>query len=155
MPGGAAELQRRIEQATGIKSLSGLESQGSSNQQFLFQGIWGWCSSPFKKFRNKPNQTPTLPQHSAQPVSANQGPQTPTLQRTPLHMMSCLRKGRYGKNLYQDRIETVNTDRELFFFLKERLTNRRSRVRSVVSLRSIQGIFFVKVRSLSTMKTFA
>jgi hypothetical protein len=146
-PGGASELQRRIEHATRVISPSTLNSQGNSNQQLLFQGIWAWVQDAFRKCMRRPNRMSTLPQHSDQPTLATQGSQTPSLQQKPLHMMSCLQKGRYGKNLYQDRIETVNTDRKLFFFLKEQFTKRRGRLGSTLSLRAVQGIFFIKVHS--------
>jgi len=146
-PGGASELQHCIEQATGVNSLSALNSQGNSNQQQPFQGIWAWVQGAFRKCRRRPNQKPNLPQHNAQPASATQGSQTPATQQKLLHMMSCVHKGRYGKNLYQDRIETVNNDRNLFVFLKEQFTKNRGRFRSVLSLRTVQGIFFIKVHS--------
>lgn len=147
MPGGALELQGRMERATGMSFLSVSNPQGHSNRQQLFQGIWAWALGAFRKSRRTPNQVPTLPQHNAQPTSTVQGTQTPIIQLEPLHVASCVHKGRYRRNLYQSRIDEVDTDRKLFVLLREQFTKHRGKLRSALSLRAVQGIFFIKVYS--------
>lgn len=145
-PGGALELQSRMEHATGINFLSASTPQSNLNQQQPFQRIWAWVLGAFRKCRRRPNQAPTLPHHNAQPTSI-QGTETPAMQQKSLHMMSCVHNGRYGRNIYQARIDTADTDRKLFVFLKEQFTKHRSMLRSALSLRAVQGIFFIKVYS--------
>lgn len=51
---------------------------------------------------------------------------------------------RSSKILQQDRIETITTDCALIDFLRTQYRQRRSRLRSTLSLRTVQGIYFVK-----------
>lgn len=63
-----------------------------------------------------------------------------------LHLSACMHKGRFRKSLHQDRIDTVSTDRKLFCFLRQRFTRHRGRFSTLLSLKTVTGIFFIKFR---------
>ncbi|KAF1366089.1 hypothetical protein EJ07DRAFT_170862 [Lizonia empirigonia] len=58
--------------------------------------------------------------------------------------MACMHNKRASKILQQDRIEGVTTDIALIHFLRSQYRKRLSRLRTTLSLKCIQGIFFVK-----------
>lgn len=61
--------------------------------------------------------------------------------------MSCVQWGKYGRRLHQDMLEGIQSDRQLFLFLRERIKQHRGRMRSLLSMRAVKGILFVKVSS--------
>ncbi|KAH7116191.1 hypothetical protein B0J11DRAFT_443760 [Dendryphion nanum] len=143
-PGGALDLGSRIEYATGRSPLPVSDSQNHVDLQMFIHGIRVWVQDAFRKWRRL-SQTPTLPRHSTHPTTATSS-EPPPVQQESLHIMTCVQKGRYGKIVFQDRIETIDNDRKLFLFLKEQLARRRGRLTSILSLRTMQGIFFIKFR---------
>lgn len=62
-----------------------------------------------------------------------------------IHLLACTHRTQRRKCLLQDPIDPVSTDRALFCFMKQQLQRSRSRIRSLLSMRSVQGMFFVKV----------
>jgi hypothetical protein len=62
-----------------------------------------------------------------------------------------MQRGRYDREVFQDRVDQISTDKELFYFMRKQLSQRRGAVRRWSSAKCIQGIYFVKVNaSLST-----
>lgn len=53
-------------------------------------------------------------------------------------------RDRSRKILNQDLLENVGTDRELFTFMQQQYIRHQGRFRNMLSLKSVQGIFFVK-----------
>ena len=70
-----------------------------------------------------------------------------TNQKT-LNMMTCMHNWRYMKNLYQDRMEYIDTNRRLFTYLREQYIHHRGRLGNMISLKAIQGIFFHQAMSI-------
>lgn len=58
--------------------------------------------------------------------------------------MTCLHRDHSRKTLKQDLLENVSTDRELFLFMRQQYFRHRGRYHNILSLKSIQGIHFVK-----------
>jgi hypothetical protein len=77
---------------------------------------------------------------SLTPATNTAAPLKPTL-----HLLACMHRTQRRKCLLQDPIDLVSTDRALFCFMKRQLQRNRSRIRSTLAMRSVQGIFFVKV----------
>jgi hypothetical protein len=64
-----------------------------------------------------------------------------------LHLLACVHQTQRRKNLIQDRIDMVETDRELFCFIKRRLKQLHSHARTLLRFRTVTGIHFTKVSS--------
>jgi len=147
---GIAKLISRMERSSGVKLLTNPSSPENNVQKYSFQSPVRWFQAAIGKItlslRTKPD-TSALPQHnsSTSTVACPTPSGTPTQQHT-LHLMACMHAGRYGKGLYQDRVETIKNDRKLFTFLANQYTRHRGRFKNIVSLKNIQGIFFVKFR---------
>jgi hypothetical protein len=71
-----------------------------------------------------------------------------------LHMMTCMNDGRFGRILYQDRIEHSTTDRQLFRFLKNQYILHRGKFKARLSLKGVRGIYFVKVCDSKSVPTY-
>ena len=112
-----------------------------------------WTSLPLLNPEDFPlRDLSSLPQHNSRPLPAIQVSSTPPTQQQSLHIMACMQKTRYRKNLCQERLDAVSTDRELFAFLNTQFKKRRGALASKLSLRAIQGIFFIKVRHYVSCK---
>lgn len=97
-------------------------------------------------FARSGHQTLSLPMHNNinATTTASLASEPPARQQM-LHLMACLQRGRYRRIVHQDRIEGITTDRALFAFLKNQTARHRGRMRKLFSLKSVQGIHFVKV----------
>jgi hypothetical protein len=147
---GIAKLISRMERSSGVKFLTSSSSPGNNVQRYSFQSPVRWLQGAIGKItsglRTKPN-TSALPQHNSSTSTATCPTPSgiPAQQRT-LHLMACMHTGRYEKGLYQDRVEIINNDRKLFTFLGEQYIRHRGMFKNMVSLKNLQGIFFVKFR---------
>lgn len=122
-------------------------NQHSGNQKYNIPRCLRWFISTDTACRTNGQHATQLSSISSSTsastvtCTANQGsiPQKPML-----HLMACMHNRRSGKILQQDRIEGVSTDCDLIQFLRNQYRRRRSRLRSIFSLKCVQGIFFVK-----------
>jgi hypothetical protein len=60
-------------------------------------------------------------------------------------MLALMRSGRRRPILYQDPINKISTDKELFSFMSTQLAQRRGALRKLFSCTRIEGVRFVKV----------
>lgn len=144
-PGGITTLKNKMEQSTGVKFVSELNFKEKFHPRRVIRSTVVCLQNLIGNTRARLSQAPALPQYNPQPASATQGIQNPVAQQQTLHVMSCMHKNRYGKNLCQDRIDAVNTDKKLFIFLNSQFMKQRGNFISILSLRAVQGIIFVKV----------
>lgn len=152
--GGIQELVRNMSRSTGSRVIATPYSKTSANQKWTFKAP-AWARTLLNGSSTGPsrasNSTGCLPQHNAQSQTA------PTLGATPtagsvstvapstLHLLACAHRTQMRKCLLQDSISNVLTDQALFVFMKQQLQRNRSRIRSFLSMRSVRGMFFVKV----------
>jgi hypothetical protein len=64
-----------------------------------------------------------------------------------LHLLSCMESGRYGVELHQELITHIMDDLQLFRTLRRSYQKHRGSLKSYWSLRTIQSIHFMKVRT--------
>jgi hypothetical protein len=62
-----------------------------------------------------------------------------------LHLLVCVHKTQRRKNLLQDRIESVESDQELFYLIRRQLSHLRSQVWAPLRMRALTGIHFTRV----------
>jgi hypothetical protein len=150
---GAKELAEKMSRSTGAKVTVTSYSKTSTNQNWFFKApVWarklaGGSSSARARTsdsagclpqHNAPNQY--RPSTSSMPATNPSAPWKPTL-----HLLACLHQTQRRKCLLQSPIDSVSTDRALFCFMKRQLQLNRNRIRSILAMRSVQGMFFVKV----------
>ena len=142
-----------MEPSVGVKVTATSYRHGTPNQNYTFR-LPGWfrsiTSSVSSIVRGRSKSGANLPQHNPQPgasrTSATSSSNPPT-QTTELHLMVCMHRSRDRVTLVQHPTATITTDRELFRFLKKQLPEHRSRMKTIISMRKIQNIYFVKVSS--------
>lgn len=149
---GIHELTDRMNRSTGASITVASYSKTSKNQNWNFKfPAWarrGTGTSSVKA--TTPNSGGGLPQYNAPDRSApltSSAPatNTPTNSTPRLHLLACAHRTERRKCLLQDPIDSVSTDRALFCFMKQQIRCNNSRFRSILAMRSIQGMFFVKV----------
>jgi hypothetical protein len=86
-----------------------------------------------------------LPHHNSEPTTTGSSGSGPPLAQQVLHLLACMHSGRFRKSLYQERIENITTDHQLFRFMRRRYTRQRS-LGKRLSLKTVIGVFFVKLR---------
>ncbi|KAF2867913.1 hypothetical protein BDV95DRAFT_580891 [Massariosphaeria phaeospora] len=147
---GVAELVKHMERSSGAVVHSTGHSQNPHDEghiyartRLLFQKAVSKITGLFQ--RDSPVYS--LPQHNSSiPVSTPQATGNISSQQQALHVMTCMREGGHRKCLRQDRVESVNSDRELLIFLRSQFTGNRGRLKSLLSMKTVKGIFFVKFR---------
>lgn len=149
--GGAAELATRMQQHSGIKVTASTWTQNSSNQQYIIPKPGRWLRNGYAKFTtafaSSTKSSPCLPQHNTScPSTTSTSSQTTISQPPILHLLACMHHNRFRKVLYQDRIETIDTDRALLCFMRQQYQRHRGHLLRFISLKSVQGIFFIKFR---------
>ena len=145
--GGIAKLKTHMERATRVKFISRSNPQRSSNQRFNFGRAWMWFLNLGSNLRRGPGKGSSLPSHNtSQHRTTARGTHSPARQRQQnLLLMSCTHKGEYGRFLYQDQIDDLDSDQKLFHFLGARFREHRGKFRSMLSLRTVKGIHFIQV----------
>ncbi len=150
---GVKEITEKMSRSTGAKVTVTSYSTTSTNQNWTFKApVWARrIASVFSSAQARTStSTVCLPQHN---VPNNGTPLTSSTLATnaaaplkpTLHLLACMHRTQRRKCLLQDPIDFVSTDRALFCFMKRQLQRNRSRIRSTLAMRSVQGIFFVKV----------
>ena len=119
----------------------------ATNQRYTFRFQDWWKNLKCGLFSVMTRTSSYLPQHIQ---SGNTSAQTRNTHAPPsqqvLHLLACVHQTQSRKILIQDRIEGLVNDRALFCFLKTKLAQSRSRMRSLLSMRKVKGIYFNKVR---------
>jgi hypothetical protein len=88
---------------------------------------------------------PRFTRHSG--ISTSHQSRPDQAQSNSLHMLALMRHNRYRRMLYQDPVETINTDKNLFLFMGTQIAQRRGALRNLFSCTRIEGIRFLKVSS--------
>jgi hypothetical protein len=150
-PGGIADLISRMERSTGAKVLATPHDPNTSNQKYTYQHPGLWIRNILTRITvalKGPCKQSALPQHNstASSTAAFSLPTALPSQLKVLHLLACMHNGRFRKSLIQDRIEEIATDRQLFCFMQQQFTQNRSRAIKLLSLKTVTGIFFVKLR---------
>jgi hypothetical protein len=153
-PGGTQALVEHMHRSTGAKVAVTSYSKTSTNQNWVFRApkmVRRLTSNLSGKKAGTSDSEKCLPQHNraSQPAPSTRSETTTNVAAPPsssLHLLACSHLTQRRKCLLQDPIDAVSTDRALFCFMKQQLQRNRSRIRSVFTMRSVQGMFFVKVR---------
>jgi hypothetical protein len=114
---------------------------GTQQYNFSFHHTWFGTTKGVCPTKLGPNESTSSNTSSTLTSMISQGI---TAQNQMLHLMACMHNKRSSKILQQDRIEDIATDCELICFLRKQYRKRRSRLRSFLSLKTVQGIHFVK-----------
>jgi hypothetical protein len=72
-------------------------------------------------------------------------PVDPPAQLPARHLMMNIHRAKYHVELFQEQIQNIASDRDLFRFLKERFKTHRGRYLGVIPKRRVRLIHFVKV----------
>ncbi|KAF1847273.1 uncharacterized protein K460DRAFT_278788 [Cucurbitaria berberidis CBS 394.84] len=148
--GGIARLKEHMQLSTGAKFSEASGNQHGSGQRYIFR-YPGWAQKTINvlssNFTRSNTPSSCLPQHNgSNTASASRSGSGHSSQQGTLHLAVCMQRSQDCRIVHQDRIETITTDRELFRYMKTQLARRRSHIRTLLSLRCVQGLFFVKFR---------
>lgn len=144
--GGVARLIERMQRSMSTRVTATKGSAASNKQRYIVR-LPDWMKSALHNFSGRSNsQTPALPTYNDSGVTLTGVPiNNPSVPQQTLHVMACMQRGRYRHIVRQDCIEGVTTDRALFSLLRTQLARHRGRMRKLFSLKSVQGLYFVKV----------
>jgi hypothetical protein len=137
-----------MQRSIGVKIVATSYSQNTPNQQYRISPS-SWVQAAMQKvsgtFGRSKQSPPLLPKHQSPAVALNTIPtrSTPGPQKS-LYFIACMDGGRFHRTVHQDIIGNIVTDRELFLFMRQIVTKRRSRFRRALSLKRIEGLHFVK-----------
>jgi hypothetical protein len=138
-----------MERSTGSKVVTTSHNQGTFKQNFTFKSP-KWMQATAQRFSTIFTATKVslgLPHHVASGTVLGCVP-TATIPMQPqqtLHLMTCMQRGRYRRTVHQDRIDDIPSDKALFCFLRRQLVQHCGRVRKLLTLKDVRGIYFVKV----------
>lgn len=145
---------RKSVEMSGLRLLEGCEtvtrySSTESNQKVIIPVPRLWLRRVIEKintiFGQGPRQS-TLPRHNKHSSTATQATQEARITPPKLvHLLACIRSAQLGKSLYQGCIDTIKTDRQLFAFLRELYKSKRGRICTLLSLKAVKGIHFVRL----------
>jgi hypothetical protein len=147
--GGVVRLTERMQSSMGIKAIATSYNQSTSNQKYTFAApswVRGICRKVSGVFSQSNNTAQGLPQHTSQTTTSTCAPTGSAPVQRSLHLIACMRQDRYRRILYQDPIDKISTDKELFSFMRAQLARRRGAVRNIFSCSCIQGLRLIKVR---------
>jgi hypothetical protein len=146
--GGLANYIEAMQRSIGAKIVATSYSQDTPNQQYRIS-LSSWAQAATQNisraFGRSKQSPPVLPEQQPPAVALNAiytGP-TPGPQKS-LYFIACMDGGRFHRTVHQDTIGSIVTDRELFLFMRQIVTKRRSCFRRAFSLRRIEGLHFVK-----------
>ena len=142
-----ARMQRSIGSKVTVTPVSPTNSKGGTTSfqqlQLQLRNMILKLASGFKKQTSQGS----LPQHNGTPtVSTAPIPNSSTPQQRMLHLLACMRAGRFRTSLSQDRVEDIKSDHELFIFMRKNFASHRGRIRRFLSINGVKRIFFVKLR---------
>ena len=139
--------------STNISITAVTNSSESPNQQYILRSpTWFWTLQRklFAVFPGYGPRSNTLPYHNTGnpgPITSRMNPSNQQQQQSTLYLMCCVHRSRDHTILLQDDISPINNDSALFSFLKARIPRRRKRLLQTLSCRSIEDIYFSKVRT--------
>lgn len=116
----------------------------------FFSKISDMVSNPFRSDSRASPAGPCIPMHNNPFTAAASQTNASNPKPEPLHLLLCMKEGRFGTALYQEDIRELRCDRNLFRFLRHCYTIRRSALRSLLSLLSLRApaaINFVMVNA--------
>lgn len=154
-------MVERMERSLGVKVTATTYNTHGTNQRYSFKAP-AWVRGPLQKISNgwgsPTKQSRCLPRHNNNVTAAGNIPlgNLPPSQDT-LHLMACMQRGRYRRTVQQDRIDAITTDRALFCFMRTQIMRHRGWLRKFLSMKCVQGLYFVKVtlcRFLTVLKTY-
>ncbi|KAF2856435.1 hypothetical protein T440DRAFT_463778 [Plenodomus tracheiphilus IPT5] len=150
--GGISRLIERMQGST-AKNIIRVHPAGTDGNAQRTYHIPAWIRDTQKTVAAKfwpPG--PLLPRSHTEPsigLTTLPGSNTGPLSKQ-LHMMTCMSNGQYGRKLYQDVLERISTDRELFNFMRStQIIRRQGLLSTLFRLKCIQRIHFVKFRLMS------
>ncbi|CAN9338657.1 unnamed protein product [Alternaria alternata] len=145
--GGIEELISHMQRTSGARVLASPHSQQSGNQKYVMPNPTQWIQKAFTSIfgGSAKKSAACLPQHNTSCTSTTTANALPP-QRSILHLLACMHRNRLRKDLKQDRIEDITTDRALLCFLRKQYRLHRGRFLHALSLQSVKGISFVKFR---------
>lgn len=156
---GVVHLAERMENGGAFKISTAGFNQRSGKQRYTPHCPFAWFARTIGVCQtNQAANTPISFKTSSTSTTIATCPssQGSSSQRQMLHLMACMHNKRSSKVLQQDRIEEIATDCELIQFLRRQYRKRRSRLRSFFSLKTVQGIHFVKFHlPMATMSSSA
>jgi hypothetical protein len=88
-----------------------------------------------------------IPKESKVSTASQQTGPIPERER---YLLICMHRTQHHVNVNQESLQDVTTDRKLFCFLKKQLRTHRGRFHSLISMKRVQKIFFVKVSFLKS-----
>jgi hypothetical protein len=135
-----------MERSCGTKVTATAYNHQNSNQQYIAPRPIQWIRNGLAKLSSSTNTAsragPCIPLHNTPSTAvATATARLPTVSRSTLHLMACMHRDRSRKTLKQDLLENI---RELFLFMRQQYIRHRGSFRNMLSLKSVQGIFFVK-----------
>lgn len=147
--GGIAQLMPRLERSSATKVTAATYNHQTGNQRYIAPRPVQWLRNGFAKLSTGAGTSARagacIPLHNIPgSAAASAAPNNPPVPRSLLYLMACMHRNRSRKVLQQDAMEDVRTDRQLLKFMRKQYIQHRGRVRNMLSLKSIQGIFLVK-----------
>jgi hypothetical protein len=152
-PGGVDRLKDRMQHSGCSKVTLRTYDESQSPQGYTLQ-IPSWyqavsrsLSTSFTTLRRASTDDMCLPQHQISTTAkVSTGPQpTELISQRERYLLTCMHRTQHHVNVNQESLQPVTTDRQLFCFLKTQLKLHRGRFRSLMSMKRVQKIFFVKV----------
>ncbi|KAH7079112.1 hypothetical protein BKA63DRAFT_258683 [Paraphoma chrysanthemicola] len=148
--GGITELIAHMERSSGVKVSASSYRQHSGNQQYVAPQPGRWLRNGIAKLTSvfgTSKTSPCLPRHTNTCSSSVSTASSTTISPpSMLHLLACMHHNRFRKVLQQDRIEAIKTDRALLCFMRRQHARYRCRLLRFLSLKGVQGIYFVKFR---------
>ncbi|KAJ8113629.1 hypothetical protein OPT61_g4288 [Boeremia exigua] len=145
---GVARILPYLQRSTGAKVAVTSYNRQAGNQRYIFPHPIRWVKDGFSKLTTSVSQPakagPCIPLHNTSSTTTASPTAAPPVPLSTLHLLSCMHHDRSRKVLQQDLLQNVHTDRELFRFMQQQYIQHRGRFRSMLSFKSVQGIFLVR-----------
>lgn len=153
-PGALKDLETCLNQNNKVRAHTNVNSYSNASGGWSISTLQSLAVTSYRNLirRSRPPPDPNdrLPVHnSPDSQSASNAGKSPTLKDT-LYLLLCIKSGRYGTELHHQNVADINSDRSLFLQLQEYFSQRQSKLRSALSMRTVKSIDLVKVRSWAT-----
>ena len=137
-----------MEALVGGRVTAAKHSTKRTNQKIFYPQpkIWLWrvFTRLGMKFKKSPEQD-TLPRHDLNNTTTHAPQEAPHQPPKLLHLLACIHCSQLGKTLYQGCIDSIDTDRKLFCFLRQLFRDHRGQFKLLLSLKKVKGIHFTKL----------